>query len=129
MFEFFVIITIIVSFVTDQPEITAQPQGETRIEGENVTFTCNATGNPVPSISWTSMTRNVSTLDTSHNSRISFLADNKQLTITNVSRTDSGEYRCVANNSLGNATSDAAVLDIQCNVSRNLVKDEELFVL
>ena len=96
---------------TVQPEITAHPQNETGIEGQNVTFTCNATGNPAPTISWTT---NGSTHDTSHNSRISFSVDNKQLTITNVNRTDSGEYRCVANNSVGNATSDAAILYIQC---------------
>ncbi len=74
-------------------------------------LSCNADGNPEPTISWT---RNGSPIDTSDNSGISFSDDNKQLTITNVNRTDSGEYRCVANNKLGNDTSSAATLDIQC---------------
>ena len=47
--------------------------------------------------------------------------DKKELTITNVSRTDSGEYRCVAKNSVGSETSNAAKLDVQrkymCGVS------------
>jgi len=74
-----------------------------------VSLSCDAVGNPPPTISWT---RDGSPVDTS--GRISLSADKKQLTITNVSRTDRGEYLCVANNSLGNATSDAATLDVQC---------------
>ena len=75
-----------------------------------MTLSCNATANPVPTISWF---RDGSPVDSS---RISFSEDNKQLTITDVNRTDSGEYRCVASNELGNDTSNAATLDIQGNV-------------
>ena len=74
-----------------------------------MTLVCNATGNPAPTISWN---RDGSPVDT--RVRISISDDEKQLTITNVSRTDSGEYRCVANNSLGNKTSNVAILDVQC---------------
>ena len=95
--------------VTDQPEITVHPKAETISERENLTLVCNATGNPAPTLSWT---RDGSPVDTS--GRISISDDKKQLTITNVSRTDSGEYRCVANNSLGNETSNVATLDVQC---------------
>ena len=82
-----------------------------------MTLFCNADGNPPPTISWT---RNGSPVNTTINSSISFSDDNKKLTITDVNRTDSGEYRCVANNSLGDAASKAAILDIQCNVSSML---------
>ena len=95
--------TIIVLFVTDQPEIAAHPQNQTRIEGDNVTLSCSVDGNPVPTISWT---RDGSPVNTS--GTISISDDKKQLTISNVKRTDNGNYRCVANNSLGNATSNAA---------------------
>ena len=71
---------------------------------------CNASGNPVPTITWT---RNGSVL-TSSVARISFGAESTELTITRINRADSGEYRCVANNSEGNVTSDAATLDVQC---------------
>ncbi len=77
-----------------------------------MTLSCNATGNPEPTISWT---RNGSPINTIDNSRISFSAFKKRLTIRNMSRTDSGEYRCVATNSLGNDTSNAATLDVQCS--------------
>ena len=94
---------------TDPPEITVHPEAKTKSEGENLTLSCNATGNPVPTISWT---RDGSPVNQS--SRISFSADKKQLTITNVNRTDRGKYRCVASNELGNDTSNASIVDIQC---------------
>ena len=94
---------------TDLPEITVHPEAQTKTEGENVTLSCNVAGNPAPTISWT---RNGSPLNTT--GRINFSDGKKQLTITNVNRTDSGEYRCVARNSLGNATSNVAALNVQC---------------
>ena len=104
--------TIIVLFVTDQPEIAVHPQNKTRIEGDNVTLSCNVDGNPVPKISWT---RDGSPVNRS--GTISISDDKKQLTITNVNRTESGEYRCVAENVVGNATSNAATLNVQCKYS------------
>ena len=81
----------------------------TATDGENVTLSCNATGNPSPSISWTKAGSAV------NSPRVSFSSDYKQLTITNVNRSDSGDYRCVANNSIGDAvTSNGAILDVQC---------------
>jgi len=77
-------------------------------------LSCNASGNPVPEISWTI---NGYPVNTSYNPRISFSDDKKQLTITNVSRTDSGEYRCVARNRVGSDTSTASVVDVQCESS------------
>ena len=92
-----------------QPEITAHPQSVTTTKGENLTLTCNATGNQEPGISWTKDGSPIS-----RDSRISLSDDNKQLAITNVNRTDSGEYRCVASNKLGNDTSNAAEVDVKC---------------
>ena len=95
------------------PEITEHPKYTTATEGLNLTFSCNAIGNPVPTFSWTI---NGSAVNTTADPRIGLSSDNKQLTITNVRRTDSGnQYRCVANNSIGNVTSNAATLtNIKC---------------
>ena len=105
--------------VADKPEITAHPRNIAKTEGDKVILFCNATGNPVPTISWTI---NGSPEDTSNNSRISLSDDEKQLSITNVNRTDSGQYRCVAENSLGNDTSNAATLEVQCKLCVNCFK-------
>ena len=78
-------------------------------DGNNVTLSCNASGNPVPTITWT---RNGSVL-TSSVPRISFGAESRELTITTINTADRGEYQCVANNSVGNDTSDAATIDVQ----------------
>ena len=88
------------------------PQNATKIEGDNVTFTCNATGNPAPTFRWT---RNGSVLTT--DSRISLLSDGKHLTITNVTREDSGQYVCEATNNVTTVPSDSATLNVQCKIT------------
>ena len=88
------------------------PQNATQIEGSNVSFTCNATGNPAPTFRWT---KNGSVLTT--DSRISLLSDGKHLTITNVTREDSGQYVCEATNNVTTVPSDSATLNVQCKIT------------
>ena len=95
--------------ITDQPEFNTHPQNKTKKEGENVTFTCNAVGNPAPTFSWT---RDGSVVNTT--SRITFNENNKTLTITNVIRGDSGEYICVATNNVDTVQSNPSTLNVQC---------------
>ena len=95
----------------DISEFSEHPQNQTVLEGLNVAFSCNASGNPTPKFSWT---KNGSPINTTDNARISLSAGNKQLNITNVNRVDSGEYRCVADNSVGAVNSSAAFLTVQC---------------
>ena len=104
------VVLIVCFLIIVAPQIATQPQGGPVIEGHNVNLFCNASGNPVPTITWT---RNGSVL-TSSVPRIRFEEESKELTITSINRADKGEYRCVANNSEGNVTSDAATLDVQC---------------
>ena len=82
-----------------------------RTEGGKMILFCNATGNPVPTISWTI---NGFSLDSSNSSRMNLSYEGKQITITNVNRTDSAVYRCVAKNSLGNVTSHGTTLGVHC---------------
>ena len=95
--------------IADKPEITTRPKSRDIKEGGNVTFSCNSTANPLPTTSWTKDESAITS-----NSRISFSVVNRVLTITNVNRKDSGEYRCVASNKLGNDTSQAAKLNVKC---------------
>ena len=95
--------------ITDKPEITTHPESEDIKEGGNVTLSCNSTANPLPTTLWTKDESPVT-----NNSRVNFSVVNKVLTITNVNRKDSGEYRCVASNKLGNDTSKAAELNVKC---------------
>ena len=99
-------------FITDQPEFSVHPQNATQIEGDNVTFTCNATGNPAPTFRWTKI-GSVLTTD----SRISLLSDGKHLTITNVTREDSGQYVCEATNNVTTVSSDSATLNVKCKIT------------
>ena len=95
--------------IADKPEITSNPKGVEIKEGGNVTFSCNYTANPLPTTSWTKDESPIT-----NDSRISYSVVNKVLTIMNVNRKDSGEYRCVASNKLGNDTSEAAELNVKC---------------
>ena len=74
-----------------------------------MTLYCHATGNPLPAISWKKDGYSIGS-----NSRISYSAKSNELTIINVYRTDSGKYHCVASNSIGNASSVAATLVVEC---------------
>ena len=95
--------------MTDQPEFTEHPVSHTRVQGSSVTFSSNANGVPILTFSWTKDGSAVTA-----NNRISLSADDKQLSIINVNRTDSGEYRCVAANSVGTVNSNAATLKVTC---------------
>ena len=76
-----------------------------------MTLNCTASGKPDPIISWIV---NGSPLDASGNSWISLTNDSKELTMMKLKKTDSGEYQCVARNSLGNISSNASTLSVQC---------------
>ena len=74
-----------------------------------MTFTCDADGNPTPTFSWT---KDGSVVNTTL--RITFNENNKNLTIINVSRGDSGEYICVATNNVNRVESNPSTLNVQC---------------
>jgi len=86
-------------FVTVPPRLTRKPSNQTVIETGTVTFYCNATGNPVPKITWTKDGKTVGTEDT-----LSFVTH----------RNHSGEYLCSADNGLNATVVASANLDVQC---------------
>ena len=86
-----------------------KPKNETVNEGGNVTFQCNATSNPSPTLSWT---KNGNAINQSSNN-IVLSEDNQTLTINNVQRNDAGIYVCNATNNV-NSVSASAYLNVQC---------------
>ena len=77
------------------------------MQGSSVTFSSDANGVPEPTFSWTKDGSAVTA-----DKRIRLSADNKELSLTNVNGTDSGEYRCVATNRVGTVNSNAATLTV-----------------
>lgn len=71
-------------------------------ERRNVTLSCNATGRPTPRLSWLRVRDGIT------------LASGNNLLITNADRSFRGEYRCVADNGVGNPVSVSAYLDVHC---------------
>ena len=96
----------------EQPAFTTHPNNPPTLilrEGVRTTFSSDANGIPEPTFSWTKDGSAITA-----NDRISLSADNKELSIINVNRTDSGEYRCVAANSVGTVNSNASTLTVHC---------------
>ena len=73
--------------------------------GGNVSFECNATGNPLPVLTWL---KDKKLLNLS-NPRIS-MPNPGTVKITAIQASDGGEYSCVATNSLGMVYARAAIL-------------------
>ena len=86
-----------------------KPKNETVNEGSNVTFLCNATSNPSPTLSWT---KNGNLINQSFND-IVLSQDSQTITINNVQREDAGIYVCNATNNV-NSVSASAYLNVQC---------------
>ena len=99
---------------SDAPGFTKHPDKTVKIEGETAIFNCTVDGNPEPSIDWKkdNVTLDITAdpdLSQSNSGQVHFL------TIQNVHRSDEGQYRCVANNSIGSATSESGTLLAHCN--------------
>ena len=83
------------------PAAVEQIQHLTVEEGRNVTKECNVTaGTPPLNVSW-------------KNLKTGLVIKGKLLTIINIRRNQSGEYRCIANNTCGNEST-GMFIDVHC---------------
>ena len=71
-------------------------QDQNVTEGQNLTLMCNVSGIPQPMVSWM----------TPDSQRVS----GYKLNVTNINRTQAGEYKCEASNECGNATETANII-------------------
>ena len=69
-------------------------------EGENRTLTCNVSGSPTLSVTWTEIRTGNRTIGITRE-------------LTHINRNESGEYKCEASNSCGNDTA-STFLIVQC---------------
>ena len=101
-------------FFSDPPSfIDLKNQTKEIVEGVKMSLQCNVTAaNPEPNITWYSATGN----DT-------VLSDAVRLTFFNISRSNSGNYFCVAENGIGpKLTSGMITLNVQCKFIDFLLK-------
>ena len=95
------------------PKISYPPQDATGVDGQDVLFSCTVDGNPPPSVIWT---KEGEELKPAANWRfnLSSAGNNHSLILTDIQRSDAGQYRCLASNSDGNLTSAPATLTVHC---------------
>ena len=106
------ILTLTIFLFQVPPSFVSKPENTTVVEGEDVRFKCNATGNPKPLISWF-LEKNGSLVSLSKTSKHQIGEDNFTLEIKNVQRDQTGRYVCEAKNEIGN-TSTSVYLNVQC---------------
>ncbi len=79
------------------------------VEGNSLVLTCNASGKPDPSISWTKV------------GRPEVLSNTSSLTIVNVSRPGTPDnmiqYQCTASNGVGTPATATATINVHCKYS------------
>ena len=63
-------------------------------QGDNLQLTCKASGRPEPNITWTKE-------EPRNQGNIVVVQEGKLLTITDINRTDAGNYTCTAYNGFG----------------------------
>ena len=67
---------------------------------------CNATGNPQPTVTWSKRP-----------SIITLSSPGGVLTVTNVSKADSGVYQCKASNGIGNDAIVTSTIVVNCKLT------------
>ena len=103
------------------PNIT---QGPTDIAGrteESVTFICNATGLPLPSITWSSNSSSSIPVQSGDDVVIDGTTRQSQITLSNLQLDDFQNYTCTATNQYGN-DSETALLGSECYIHTVLVQ-------
>ena len=82
------------------PSISSGLSNHSVEEGGTVTFSCEVTGSPLPSVSWFQQDDVIPL----HNTSVVMITQSgstSHLTLINVTRAEHGKYKCVATSSIG----------------------------
>ena len=98
------------------PSITISPNNELKNQIENITFLCQAVGEPVPDISWyfNGVMINVSDNSSKYmlmSRSLNITTTENTLTVYNVTSSDVGTYTCNASNFIG-STETSGILTV-----------------
>ena len=108
-----IILSVFIYVFLVDPEITQGPVGAARMLGENVTFTCTATGLPIPDITWNDTSGIDISVQAGDDMIINDTARQSQITVSDLQLSDFGMYTCTATNQFA-SVSDAALLECKC---------------
>ena len=90
------------------PNITLNTLSNAEVEiGQELTLSCNASGDPLPNITWTK----------DGVPRSEFAFSGYELHLADVQRMDIGSYRCTAYNGYGGSVSKASIVGLHCKQS------------
>ena len=90
------------------PNIKTLVESRTIGEGKSIVLTCESTGYPPATVKWNRINGALSDRVSISDNATSLTSDgfisrvSVNLTVANASREDTGEYRCFANNNIGN---------------------------
>ena len=86
----------------------------TVLEGDNLQLICEASSREEPKITWTKE-------KTVNQGNTVVVQEGKELTITNINRTDVGKYTCTAYNGFGKAENQTVYVNVPCEyASKNI---------
>ncbi|XP_077988336.1 uncharacterized protein LOC144442834 [Glandiceps talaboti] len=92
-----------------KPEIVKSPSNTTVYAGEEIIFSCEANGFPIPMYTWW---KDEEVFDPENSTHIWISSSGSTLHINSTIPEDTGKYRCTAMNNLGTATSQLAMLAV-----------------
>ena len=101
---------LILLLFSEPPAISPSSFNSPYNEGTKVDVTCNATGKPVPTVTW---------FREGSSKVYSTGEGSAALSFSSVSRSDAGQYRCKANNTAGTRETGALSLVVHCKYQNN----------
>ena len=115
---YFILLQNIISDAAEILEVTLYPRKSNNVmEEASVTLRCVGVGHPPPLVQWRKLNGSLSDTVSINVINMSLLNNEGKvivdLTITEVSRMDTGDYECLANNILNDATRNISLI-VQC---------------